>query len=44
MNQDIQNKLLPLTKPIFVQSYELVVSDLDMVTRYYKDAIGLDVL
>jgi len=44
MNQDIQNKLLPLTKPVFVKSYDPVVRDLNMITRYYKDAIGLEVL
>lgn len=40
---DTRHTLPPLTKPVFVESYDLLVRDLDTVTHYYHQIIGLDV-
>ena len=36
--------LYPHTKSVFVQSVDLVVRNLEMVSRYYQDVIGLNLI
>lgn len=43
MNNE-QSILYPHTKPVFVKSFDLIVRDLDLVSKYYQAVIGLQKL